>query len=496
MLNNRLTAVLLTVVLLSVTAGQPAYAAPVGIHDGDYSKTVTFFLPSVNDGELVTVTDSLRLSSVFSPEESALRHLLEYPSDAEYRAVPGDGAVHLADGQSYICSRGTAVINFSSEYAQLDASRRYLLAQCVTNTLCALGRVNAVVILCEGRPLSLSDQEEIPAGVFRESKSEDLPLVQAQLMARRSEESALRYSADTALYYPAKAGQGIVCETRSVSYPEPGDVQAVLTLLDALSSPPEELTDIPEMPLLSDYLQQDPEIIPLDDDTRAVELRFSEELNQQISSLGILRSVLLAGITTTLTSFLPDTSAVVCYIGSERIGGLVPVGLYEHTNESILFEEGLMKWTDFSYFQLTDCKLYFPNDKNELIESVRLLPASWADSPEKMVSALMAGPSYYDSASDLHSPFPEDFTTEDILGIDIRNDACLLNLSASVVEKCAGFNEKQEKNLVYSLVNVLTDLPWCRRVQIYVNGEQPDTFLHSIYLPGFFMRYTDYLTAP
>ena len=497
MFRYRLTALLLAAVTLFSFAARPAAAAgPVGVQDGDYSAKITFYLPSVNDGELVTVTDHLRLSSVFSPEESALRHLLEYPADEQYRAIPGDGAVQLMDGQSYICSRGTAVINFNEAYARLDASSRYLFAQCVTNTLCALGRVRAVVILCEGRPVSLSDQEEIPTGAFRQSKGEDLPLVQAQLMARRSEESALRYSADTALYYPANAGHGIVCETRSVSFPEPGDVQAVRTLLDALSSPPEELTDIPEMPVLTDYLTKEPELVPLDDDTRAVELHFSPQLNQQVSSLGILRSVLLAGIATTLISFLPDTSAVICYIGQERVGGLVPVGLYEHTNESLLFEDGLMKWQDFSYFQLTECGLYFPNDKNELVRSVRLLPASWADSPEKMLSALIAGPSYYDSSADLHSPFPESFTADDLIGIGIKNDTCMVNLSGAVLEKCAAFNEKEEKNLIYSLVNVLTDLPWCKRVEIYVDGGQPETFLHTIYLPGSFMRYTDYVGAP
>ena len=492
---THLTATLLIVLLLLSSVLPAGAAAPVGFQDGDYSAEVTFYLPSVNDGELFTVTDRLFLSSVFSPEESALRHLLEYPADDQHRSIPGDGSVQLADGQSYINSRGTAVINFNGAYAQLDAASRYLLAQCVTNTLCALGRVSAVVILCEGRQISLSDQEEIPTGAFRQSKGEDLPLVQAQLMARRSEETALRYSADTALYYPAYAGHGIICETRSVSFPEPDEVQLVRTLLDALSAPSEGLKDVPPMPMLTDFLTQDPELVPLDDDTRAVELHFSSVFNQEINSLGILRSVLLAGIATTLISFIPDTSAVICYIGTERIGGLVPVGLYEHTNESILFEDGLLQWEDFTYFQLTDCRLYYPDDHNDLVESVRLLPAHWADSPEKMINALIAGPSYYDSTSDLHSAFPEGFSSADILGIGIKNDTCLLNLSGDVVEKCSAFNEKEERNLIYSLVNVLTDLPWCKRVEIYLNGEQPETFLHKIYLPGSFMRYTDYLSA-
>ena len=196
---TRLTAGLLIVLLILSSVLPAGAAAPVGFQDGDYSAEVTFYLPSVNDGELFTVTDRLFLSSVFSPEESALRHLLEYPADDQHRSIPGDGAVQLADGQSYINSRGTAVINFNGAYAQLDAASRYLLAQCVTNTLCELGRVSAVVILCEGRQISLSDQEEIPTGAFRQSKGEDLPLVQAQLMARRSEETALRYSSDRAL---------------------------------------------------------------------------------------------------------------------------------------------------------------------------------------------------------------------------------------------------------------------------------------------------------
>ena len=110
-----------------------------------------------------------------------------------------------------------------------------------------------------------------------------------------------------------------------------------------------------------------------------------------------------------------------------------------------------------------------------------------------MISALIAGPSYYDSASDLHSAFPVGFSQQDILGIDVRNDTCLLNLSGITAEKGKEFSEREERNMIYSLVNVLTDLPWCKRVEIYLDGEQPDLFLHSIYLPGSFMRSTDYI---
>ena len=469
--------------------------APTDFHDGNYSMDVTFCLPSVIDGELVSVTDSIRLSTSFSPEEAVLRHLMEYPADEQHRALPGDGIVQLADGESYINSCGTAVINFTEDYEALDASARYLLAQCVTNTLCGLGRVRAVVFLCQGHPVSLSDDEEIPAGAFRASERENLPLIQAQLMARRSEGNALRYSADTALYYPAPAGHGIVCETRSVTFPEPGEEQAVLTLLEALSMPPQELAGIPEMPMLTDYLTRSPEIIPLDDDTHAISLRFSEELNQQVSTLGILRSVLLAGITTTIVSFLPDTSAVICYIGAEQVGGLVPVGLYERGSESIIFSGGRMRWQDFTYFQLTSCRLYFPNDRNELVESIRLVPAAWADYPDRIIGELISGPDYYDSVSDLHGAFPAACSLDDVLGIGVRNHTCQINLSDSILEKCAGFSDQEERNLVYSLVNVLTDLPWCKRVELFVAGEQPETFLSQIYLPGDFMRYTDYIPA-
>ena len=494
---NKRAELALWAVLLAAVLPLTAFAssAPTEYYDGNYDREVTFSLPSAYDGEITEVTEKIRFSTAFSPEETVLRHLLEYPADSEHRSLPGDGVVQLSEDVSFIRSCGTATVNFNSAYADLDAAGRYLLAQCVTNTLCALGRVSSVVILCEGRAVSLSDQEEIPAGAYRQSSSDDLPLVQAQLMARRSEETALRYSADTAIFYPAQAGRGILCETRSVSFPEPGAEAAVQTLLEAMSAPPARLRDIPEMPGLTEYLTDTPALQPLDDDTQAVVLRFSEELNRQMSAHGILRSVLLGAITSTLTSFLPDTSAVICYIGDERIGSLVPVGLYNGANESKVFENGLMRWGDFTHFQLDECLLYFLNDQDKMTESVRALPASWADSPEYLLQALLEGPSYYDSVSDLHAAVPAEAAMNQILGIGTRQNTCMVNLSGEFLANCGDFTPAQERNLVYTLVNTLTNLPWCRRVELYIDGAQPDVLINEIALPGGFMRNADYIAA-
>lgn len=492
-MNKRLfAAALLLSLLFRSSALAAAYPAPTGFEDGSYDREIVFWLPSTTEGEIVQVRDRLRFSTSYAPEETALRQLLSYSADSGHLPLPGDGGIMLADGISFILSCGTAIVNLSLEFEYLSEADRYLFAQCVTNTICGLGRAEAVVFLCEGSAVSLSDQETIPAGAFRQSDGLDLPLVQALLMARRSEETALRYSADTALFYPAQAGRGILCETRAVSFPEPGEEQAVLTLLEALSQPPETLLDVPQLPELTDYLTEAPLLIPVDDDHRSVVLRFSEALNQQISSRGVLRSVLLAGITSTLTAFLPDIASVVCYIGRDRVTSLVPVGLYEGANDSIVFQDGNMRWNDFAYFHLTECRLYFLNDRDQLTESVRSLPAAWADSPIQLLGALLDGPSYYDSMPNLHSAVPDSATPDDILGLDSVRDICLVNLSGRLIGACEGYSLAEERNFVYAIVNTLTCLPWCGRVELYVDGQQPDMLISQLALPGGFMRNADY----
>ena len=67
----------------------------------------------------------------------------------------------------------------------------------------------------------------------------------------------------------------------------------------------------------------------------------------------------------------------------------------------------------------------------------------------------------------------------------------MLNFSSQLITKCQGFSPAQERQMVYSLVNTLTQLPGVRRVCFFILGDQPQSFAGALYLPGDFMPNLD-----
>lgn len=77
-----------------------------------------------------------------------------------------------------------------------------------------------------------------------------------------------------------------------------------------------------------------------------------------------------------------------------------------------------------------------------------------------------------------------------MLGAGLEDGVLLLNFSARFGTLCAGLSTENEKQLVYSLVNTLTEAETVRSVCIFIDGVQPETLSGSLHLPGTFMKNT------
>ena len=483
---NRFFAVILCATIICFSLESKTDAAE---HiSGVYTTEATLYIPDFMSAELQEKHyEEIEVSTRVPLEKALLNLLIEEIADT----VPDEfSLLHelslLAPG--YVRSRDVALIHLTGEVLSLDPLSRFTLCQAITNTICAPGQIKACLILSDGKALSLDEAQTIPAGVFAPNEYADPLTAMSQLLLRHTESETenLHYRGNTALFYPTSAGHGVVCEVKALTYASEAPEVAVRTIIGALSEA--DLFDVPELPPLNDYMTEDPRIETVDGTDQILVLRFDAELSRVLSEFGILRSVLMASITMSLQSYFPWLQGVRCEIGGEAILAIVPVGLFDGANEAISFERGYMHWQDFSHFVLTDIALYFTDDNNKLTETLRYIPSNWASDPQQLLEQLFAGPSYYDSVSDLKALFdgPERLS-ETLISISSNKNQLILDFNLFFWGNQSDLSSEQ--NAVYSMVNTLTRLQWCRRVTLTVNGKTPEGLL-SYETP--FMRSMDY----
>ena len=475
----------------TIAPGRDPYEAPLGDQGGDYEMLATLYLPSADGTQLAAVTEALRFSSARSQAETVLGALLEHNKGEDYTAVPGHGKVSLSGPEAVTWSCGIVSVNLSVAALSLPHAELFTLCQAIANTLCALDGVTGVNVLVAGVSPGLDVAATLPMGCLRQNVLDDPNMLHSRLTSQRRGGASgdTPFRADAALYFPAQAGRGILCEARTLTFPSADAAAMVQTLLSGLSAGAEEIPNVPDMPDLNALLSRPPMVDEVQvTGQKQVALAFKEELNDALAARGVTRSVMIASLVTTLTTFLPNVSVCRVSIGSEQITALIPAGLYEGAGRQIGFSDGEMRRTDFLSFLLTNRALYFADASGALRQSVRALPRTWALSPRQLFDQLVKGPEYYDTVADLKTVFPPDIQDADLLGVRQTGDTLLLNLSDSFMNACQGLSPQQERNLVYALVNTLTENPSIRRVRFYIQGRQPDTLSGTISLPGEFLR--------
>ena len=455
---------------------------------GIYTIDAILYIPDFQSAEFQEKrVEGIEVSTRAPLEKTLLTLLLEEIAES----VPENYSI-LRDlsllSPGYIQSRTTALIHLSGEALQLDPLSRFTLCQAITNTICAPGQIKACLIMSDGKALSLDEAQTIPTGVFAPNEYSDPLAAMSQLLLRHteSETADLHYRANTALFYPTSAGHGVICEVKALTYASDDTPEAaVRTIISGLSD--SGMYDVPRIPLLNDFLIADPVLEKTDDGESIMVLRFDVSLSNTLSENGILRSTLMAALTMSLQGYFPWISGVRCEIGGEPILAIVPVGLLDGANEAISFERGYMMWQDFAHFMLTDVSLYFVNDGGELSETHRYIPSEWAFDPQRLIDQLNIGPSYYDSVTELKGIFDETDLSEILSGITAAEHQIILDFKEPAW--ISADNLSSEQNAVYAIVNTLTQLQWCRRVLITVNGSAPHGML-SYVTP--FMRSMDY----
>lgn len=452
-----------------------------------YSQSVTLYLPSRDGTRLIAVPETAELMLSRHSAQTLCQMLFDHPGTESAAPVGGEVTLSLSGTEAVEVSGKVATVSLGASALRLSYEELFAVGQALANTLCQFGDIEYVNLLISGVQPGLNVAATLPAGCFQQNTRENL----ATLWARASApQTASRRSLVATLYYPAPGGKGVLCEAQTLAFSDLNPGPVMETLLDALSAGAETLEGVPQYPDLTALLTETPAIAESNGGRRAV-LRFASEMNDQLLAAGITRSVMVASLVYTITTFLPGIEGVEMHIGSEKITTLTPSGTYLNAGETISFPDGLMKRGDFSSFLLTPCTLYFSGSDGKLQRVTRAIPFYERCSVRAIIGQLMQGPQPYDSPTGLSAALPAGLRDADLLGVSYENGVLLLNFSSQLITQSQDMTPAQEKQMVYSVVNTLAELPGVRRVCFFILGDQPQTFAGALYLPGDFMPNLD-----
>lgn len=463
---------------------ETAYTAPADDKQQSYAANVLLYLPSVSGARLIAVPESMTFSATRPPLEAVCRALLAHAAGEEYGAL-ASGGLSLATDNPLEISGDVATVNLAPSALKLDHDEIHLVSQAIANTLCAFSGVRYVNVLISGIQPGLDVGASVPVGCLQSNTAEGTDAMLDRLSAQR-QASARRQTVTSALYYPALAGKGILCEARPLAFDSLTAESMILTLLEALSGGAEYLSCVPQCPDLSALLSETPTVRESSGE-RTATLAFTSALNDALIEAGITRSVMMASIVYTLTTFMPALAAVEITIGDERITSITPLGLYENAGMTIHFKDGLMRRADFPAFLLSNCTLYFANAQGGLTATMRPVPYGQTENVRYLINQLMLGPQPFDSVGGLTATLPEGLKDADLIGISQTGSAQLINFTDRLLTLSQGMDEGQERRMVYAIVNTLSSLRRIKSVAFFISGEQPDTFAGTLYLPGEFL---------
>ena len=465
---------------VTLPPAKAVYQAPEGDEQRDKVETVLLYLPSASTGQLTPLSMTMALAPNRHPAETALSRLLSYSGSETVRPLLEGQQLEVYTGSAIEILGSTATVNLGAGALALDSQQMLTVCRAITNTLTQWNDIRYVNILIASRQPGIDITATLPMGSLRRTQNEealwDIPA------------GDTRFTSVATLYYPANVGKGVLAEARAVTFASKTMSDMVMGLLTALSADAPSLHGLPDVPSL-DLLLAEPVIVS-DSTTgggRVVSLHFQEAANEVFINAGIPRSVMMASIVLTLTTFLPNISGVSVRIGQENVRALVPTGVLEGGGQEILFQDGIMRRADFTNFLLNMVPLYFDNGEGRLARVQRPLPYYRAQHVRALFEQLLGGPEAVEITPGLKNPMPGGITSADLIGFTVENDTVLVNLSENFLQQCQGLSPQQETLVIYSLVNTFCELRGIRRVRFYVAGQQPETLSGALYLPGEFL---------
>ncbi len=468
----------------------PTPSCPYTAPDGDIPVSgkglYTLYLPGKNGMYLLGQPVTLEAGSFHETVATLVWKLLNWESNDQVDDLGKGTDLSLFGEKPVEISGGICTVNLGSSALQLSYRNFYTLSLALSATLCELDGIDSVNVLVADKSVGLDITGGLAMGSLTAHTGENLPVLWEQMEARKTplggDMTQTPLSSRVTLYFPLSNGRGIVCENRTVTFDGQTPQQMAAKILETLSNGSMYLTGVPELPDLRELLLYDPLASELADGGRLITLAFREDAMEALQEKKLDPACVLAGITFSLTTFIPGTAAV-----SIRIGDQPMAALDSERFGTVNARGGVLRRSDFSSFLMGRTTVYFENN-GLLVPCEKSVVQEQADSPRQQLAALMEGPGERERREGMTSPLPDMVEEDDILGISAVEDTLLVNLSESFRSEIQSLGAEKEMLLCYSMVNTLCENSGLKRVYFFFEGEQVETIAGAICWAGGFDR--------
>jgi len=421
---------------------------------------------------LVPVKCEIEISDRTSRAEEIIRAQLAAKDTADAKNPFPKGCTLLGLERS----GNVAVVDLSIEARAVESERQLLwMNAALSASLAGVDGIEYINLLIAGRSEALM---QLPAGLFS-GTSTNMSVAEARLNTERelvmNGESA-GTERRAVLYYAERGGKFIIPVVRTVRLTD-GDF--ITPLLDALSVEPTDGVLCSPLRQLSAAVVQTPEIIETEDGRKIVRLTFDPNLIATLEREGLSEWQLYASLTYTITGFVPEIDALTVLIGDGQLTRT------ERGGQEITFTNGEMCRSDYPDAAGTIIPIYLTSLEGGLVRLERSLNQHSPLFPRARLAELFRGVEAWETGA--ARVMPDGVSIDDVLGVRIEGDEAIVNFSSNFYRCCQILNRQQERNLIYSVVNTLCELPSVRAVRFQIEGETVDHLVSEIFLRGALM---------
>lgn len=437
----------------------------------DQSYRVNLYYISSDLQQLVTIARVVRVSGGDeSLAEKVMERLLEPSGSADGLAIAPEGTRLL----SLEVAQGIATVNLSIEANESENEQRQVwMRAAITNTLTELGGIDAVNVLVGGMEESVLD---MPVGTLKKTDG-NLSGLYARYLAdseryqnAQTHDAAHALEREVTLYFAARLGDKLLPEARTVRFETEDYIGTLLTeLMKGPVSTAHARSVLPVGTVQSGLLQRVPEIVTTEDGLRLIVLDFDANLLEEIDRMQIAPDQLYGALTLTLCRFVPEINGIAINLNGQQVN-LLGNGQ----------EDGYMTPASFVSAVGSLGRLYFSTEESRLLAVDRVMAPQRTANPRALLEELIAGP--LGSDANAYRVVPDGITGADILGVRVEGDLVMINLSSNFYRCCQSLSSLQERNLIYSIVNTMTELSGVRRVRFYVDDDGVDTLVKDVFL--------------
>lgn len=455
---------------------------PAPLEDGADSTEMdaALYFLGADGTTLVPVVRRITAAGGESRVQAALAALLAGPQEGEEGVIWPEMNAARSERQLEVSS-GVATVDLPADARMLPQETLYAVRMAIANTLTEFSEVSYVNVLIGGREEGFDLGGTMPVGTI--TRTEELDTSTRYRRMDDARQSGEGVTLMTTLYFPSEDGKLVLPEVRNVRYQQAEPIEYLYTLLEEIGKGTQNPLASRNVPPPLDYIREMPEIVRTEDGAyRAIEIRFSAELDGALQWGGLTRGVYMAMLTDTLMGFVPGVEGLKISIGEEPIAELSAAHTPEGT--AMTFAGTLATRRDFAGYIGAPAVLYVrEEDGDKLVRVSCALRQALKDNPRERLNGLMNLDE--DKAG---YALPYGLEDQDILAVHVGTDAIAVNLSSRFCRQLRMMEPKAGRAAVYAMVNTLTEGMGNRRVVFFFEGAQTEPLAGALEMRGSFVR--------